>query len=560
MKRFISITAFIFLFLSTFAQSFDMSDNARKERMKKDVHLLASDSLLGREAGTKGEIMAMHYLADQFKKINLKPVLKDNTYFQRFEFIRGATYEDETEFRAGDEFLQAGKEFYPLSQSASADATAELINMGFGLETDDMQDNDYAGKENIKDKAFLIELSVPGGAKNFAKYAEQAKIKHKIKTAEKHGAAAVVFVNSDPELRAPSDKLSMRVVPADIPVVFVKKSAAAKVKEQIGKQVKLSVKIRKIRKDAYNLIGMIDNNAGRTIVYGAHYDHLGMGGPSSRYLGPPKVHNGADDNASGVAGILEIARKLRTRGHQKFNYLIIAFSAEEHGLIGSSYFTGSKAYDMDKIVAMINFDMIGRMEENKLHIAGTGTAKEWDDLIESSNELDLQIKTSASGTGGSDQMSFYLDSIPVLFYFTGLHDDYHKPADDADKISFGGMLKVLKTVENLYNLIPENKGLTYQKTESKRSGRNPAKYSVTLGVMPDHAFDGDGMRIENVIQGRTASEAGLKDGDIVVKMGEHEVDGMMSYMKALSKFKKGNKTTVKIRRGNKILEKKVQFK
>ncbi|MCF8332190.1 MAG: M20/M25/M40 family metallo-hydrolase [Bacteroidales bacterium] len=546
------------LFLS--AQEFEMNEQARIQRLNEDVHLLASDSLLGREAGTKGEFMAMHYLAQKFREMNLKSVLPDNTYFQEFEFVPGATYKYGTKLKIGERFFKLKEEFYPLSWSASKQIEAKVIDMGFGLISNDTLTNDYGSKDNIEDKIFLMETSVPGGIANFEKYEGKAELKNKIKTAQEHGAAAVIFHNNDPDMKNPSDELSLRVIPADIPVVFVKQKASELLRSAENKTVELKVRIRKIRKEAYNVIGFIDNQAPYTLVFGAHYDHLGMGGPSSRYTGPPKIHNGADDNASGVAGILEIARKLVNDKNDKFNYLIIGFSAEEQGLVGSSYFTESNVYDMDKITAMINFDMIGRMKNNTMRIAGTGTSSHWDEMIAKSNKEDLTIKTSKSGSGGSDQMSFYLDSIPVLFYFTGSHKDYHTPADDAEKLDFASMLQIIETVERLSSYIPKNEKLEFIKTESKKSGRSPTKYTVTLGVMPDHSFNGEGMRIGSVIQGRVSDEVGMKDGDIVIQMGEYKVTDMMSYMKALSNFKKGNSTIVKIKRGNKILEKKVQFK
>lgn len=560
MKR-ISFTLLFLLsvgFIS--AQQFDFNDQSRINRIKSDVEILASDSLLGREAGTKGEVMAMNYLAQSFQKMKLKPIMKDNTYFQEFEFIAGATYQNGTSMLVGDQVLKLDKDFYPLSFSASKSVKAELIDMGFGLETERPKTNDYSGKEDIKGKIFLMELSVPGGASNYEDYAEKADLKQKIKTAAKHGAGGIVVVNNDQHLRDPAQKISLREITADIPVVFVEGEAGRTIKQNIGKEVELNVRIRKIRKEAYNVAGLIDNDAPYTVVLGAHYDHLGMGGPSSRYVGPPEVHNGADDNASGVAMVLELARKLKLKESKNLNFLIIAFSAEEHGLVGSSHFVKSNAYNTDKITAMLNFDMVGRMEDDKLHISGTGTSPAWDDLTRQSNVHDFNIKTSKSGTGGSDQMNFYLDSIPVLFYFTGIHDDYHKPSDDADKLNYASMLKITGTVEQLISEMPYQDKLKYNKTERDKSKRRPADFSVTLGVMPDHSFDGKGMRIGSVIQGRVSDEAGLEDGDIVIQMGEHEITDMMSYMKALSEFEKGSKTTVKIKRGNKILKKQVQFK
>lgn len=560
MKRIYIAIVFLLIAGTLSAQQVEFNDQSRIHRFKTDVELLASDSLLGREAGTKGEVMAMNYLAREFQKMKLKPVMDDNTYFQEFEFIAGATYQNGTSMIVGDQAFKLDEDFYPLSFSASKSVEAELIDMGFGLKTKDTKTNDYSTKKDIEGKIFLIELSVPGGAANYEDYAEAAKIKQKIKTAEKHGAAGIVIVNNDKQMRDPLQKISLRKVKVDVPVVFVKGDAGKKIKNKTGEQAKLSVNIRKIRKEAYNVVGLIDNDAPYTVVLGAHYDHLGMGGPSSRYIGPPKVHNGADDNASGTAMTLELARKLKTSGNKNFNFLIVAFSAEEHGLVGSSHFVKSNTYNSDKMTAMINFDMVGRMEDDKLQINGTGSSPAWDKLISHSNIHDLDIKTSKSGTGGSDQMNFYLDSIPVLFYFTGIHDDYHKPSDDAGKLNYASMVKIAETVEKLISDMPHQKKLKYRKTKSGKTSGRPSDFSVTLGVMPDHSFDGKGMRIGSVIQGRVSEQAGLKDGDIVIQMGEHEITDMMSYMKALSKFEKGNKTTVKIKRGNKILEKQLQFK
>ncbi len=558
--RHISFIFLLILPVYVCAQHFDMQDKARINRMKEDISLLASDSLLGREAGTKGEIMAMHYLADKFKEIKLNSILEDGTYFQEFDFVAGATYEHGTSLQIGNRFLKMDNDYFPLSYSASAKAGGTLIDMGYGMETGDPATNDYSGRSDIKGKVFLMEAYVPGGARNYEKYSDQAKLKHKIKTAEKHGAAAVIFVNNDPDLLDPENNISLRVVPANIPVVFVKGEAGEHIKQMEGESVKLSVNIRKIRKSAYNVAGLIDNGAKYTVVLGAHYDHLGMGGPSSRYPGQPQVHNGADDNASGVAAILEVARSLKNENRKDHNYLIIAFSAEEHGLIGSSCFTESGDYNLNQITAMINFDMIGRMRDSIMHIIGTGTTRDWEDMIEKSNEdQKLKLKTSKDGSGGSDQTSFYLNDIPVLFCFTGTHDDYHKPSDDEYKINYPGMLMLIRHVEDIIAQIPADKKLEFVETESKKQSR-PTRFSVTLGVMPDHTFEGVGMRIANVINGRTADNAGLKDGDIVLQMGEYEVTDMMSYMKALSGFNKGNKVKVKIRRKNKILEKEVQFK
>ncbi|MFO8054133.1 MAG: M20/M25/M40 family metallo-hydrolase [Bacteroidales bacterium] len=542
------------------AQQFDFSDSARIRRLKNDIYVLAADSLLGREAGTKGEIKAMHFLAEEFQKIKLQPILPDDTYFQEFEFVDALTYEKGTSFKGKHNGFTLKEEYYPLAFSASSGIEAELIDLGYGLDTDDPQTNDYEGRQGLEGKIFLINLSVPGGAENYEDYADIADIRSRINTAEQYGARAVVFINDDPGLRDPEDKLSLRISPADIPVVFVNDKAKEKIRSMEGQQLELKVNIRRIRKKAFNVVGKINNNAEYTLLIGAHYDHLGMGGPTSRDTGAPEIHPGADDNASGVAGMLEIARKLKTQPDERFNYLFVAFSAEEKGLLGSSRFLDSNVYDYGKITAMLNLDMIGRMEEQDLHISGTGTSELWEKLVKQANSDNLVLTTSRSGTGASDHLSFYMQNIPVLFYFTGIHEDYHKPSDTPDKINYPGMLKVIRTVENLAGRIPNEEKLDFQKTGSSRSGRRPKQFSVTLGVVPDHSFDGEGFRIQHVIEDRAAEKAGLHDGDVIIQMGEHEIKDITSYMKSLSKFKKGNKTTVKIKRKNKILKKTVIFK
>lgn len=307
-----------------------------------------------------------------------------------------------------------------------------------------------------------------------------------------------------------------------------------------------------------NVAGFIDNGAKQTVIIGAHYDHLGYGAHGSLHTGEPAIHNGADDNASGVAVMLFLAEKLKT-ANKGNNYLFIAFSGEERGLWGSNFFTKEPTLKLKDVNYMINMDMVGRLnEENKLAINGTGTSPVWKDALEKLTNGRFDLVLSESGVGPSDHTSFYLKDIPVLHFFTGQHDDYHKPTDDVEKVNFEGMDKIGNYIFNLISDLDDDGELEFTKTKDEDKNNTP-QFSVTLGVVPDYLFDGKGMRISGVKEGRTADNAGLQEGDIVIKMGDIEVVDMMSYMNGLAAFKKGDKTTVIVKRGEKELKKKVKF-
>ena len=308
-----------------------------------------------------------------------------------------------------------------------------------------------------------------------------------------------------------------------------------------------------------NVIGYINNNAEHTIIIGAHYDHLGMGGEGSRYKGEPAVHNGADDNASGVAVIIELAKYLK-ENNKKHNYLILAFSGEEKGLWGSNYYMKNPTIDTSKISYMMNFDMVGRLGASyKLMVYGTGTSPSFGWVLDKANDpVMFHLMKKESGVGPSDHTSFYLKGYPVLHFFTGQHEDYHKPTDDVEKINFDGMVLLLNYVEKVMTDLDGIEKLTYRKTKDEDSHKAP-KYSVTLGVVPDYLYDGKGMRIDGTSTDRPADKAGMKTGDVVIKMGDVDVPDMMGYMTALSQFKKGDTTDVVFLRDGKEMTLSVTF-
>lgn len=307
-----------------------------------------------------------------------------------------------------------------------------------------------------------------------------------------------------------------------------------------------------------NVVAFLDNQAENTVVIGAHYDHLGMGGESSLYREGMAIHNGADDNASGVAMMLHLAKELKQRNAPKGNnYLFIGFSGEEEGLLGSNYFVKNPTIDLQKVTYMINMDMVGRLNnENTLAVYGIGTSPIFKKVI-NDNAGELNIIENESGVGPSDHTSFYLSEIPVLHFFTGQHEDYHKPTDDTEKINFEGMEMVSKYILNIIKDLDKQDKLLYQKT--KNESEVVPDFKVTLGVVPDYLFGGKGMRIDGVSEDKPAQKAGLQKGDIVLKMGEYEVTDMMSYMKSLSKFEKGQTVMVTIERNAKPMVVEVTF-
>lgn len=305
-----------------------------------------------------------------------------------------------------------------------------------------------------------------------------------------------------------------------------------------------------------NVIGFLDHGAAYTVVLGAHYDHLGYGEFGSLYMGPPAIHNGADDNASGVALIMEMAQRLATE--KKFNFLFIAFTGEENGLWGSNYFCKHPTYDLSKVSAMINFDMVGRLHEDKLAINGTGTSPVWPDLINAANIFNFKITSEETGIGPSDYTSFYLVDIPAIHFFTGAHEDYHKPSDDVQLINAQGMGMVADMVSKLIMVMEAKEKLVFTKTKEPDNSSSP-NMEVTLGVLPDYLYDGAGMRIDGVRDGKPAALAGMLKGDVIMKLGDMDVKDIYVYMEALSKFHKGDKTTLIALRDGKEMEFTIQF-
>jgi Tol biopolymer transport system component len=301
----------------------------------------------------------------------------------------------------------------------------------------------------------------------------------------------------------------------------------------------------------HNVIAYLDNKASKTIIVGAHYDHLGLNehNNSTKANSKGEIHNGADDNASGVAGVLELARMFsQNKTIENVNYVFALFSGEEDGLIGSKKLAEIVKSKYPNIIAMLNMDMIGRLNDKKeMTVGGVGTSPIFPDLVEKVKPAGYNITLDQSGVGPSDHTSFYLKDIPVLFFFTGTHNDYHKPSDDEDKINYYGVQNCTDYAFRILSDISAQDTVTFTKTKINAE-KTRAKYKVTLGVMPDYTDHGDGLHVDGVTEGRPADLAGIKEGDVLTKIGTCEIKEVYSYMECLGKINSGDELPVTFKR------------
>ncbi len=317
-----------------------------------------------------------------------------------------------------------------------------------------------------------------------------------------------------------------------------------------------------VKINATNVIGFLNNKANKTIIIGAHYDHLGLNEHhnSTEMNSAGKIHNGADDNASGVAAVLELARVLsETKNANQANYVFALFSGEEDGLMGSKKFAETVKSKYPNVVAMINLDMVGRLNKDKvLTVGGVGTSPFFTEIIHKNKPAGINLAIDSSGVGPSDHTSFYLKDIPVLFLFTGTHSDYHKPSDDTEKINFEGLSILTNYTLNMVSDLAKAATIPFTKTKISQSKAVP-KYKVTLGIMPSYADSKDGLHIDGVTENRPAAHAGIQAGDILKKIGNCVVTEVYSYMDCLAKINSGDVLPVTISRDGKEITVPVTF-
>ncbi len=553
MKRNIPLVISTILVLAGCSPSGQLTrDNSRMlENLKSHIGYLADDKLEGRRTGTKGEELAVEYISNQFNSIGLLP--KGTEHFvQTFIVNDGKMIDSVTTLSINGKALSAGKDFFPFPYSP--DMTLE------SLPSIAVQE---AGMPWFFDLKETLEENRNNPHFDLQDYIRKNSIK-----AKERGASAVLLYNTS----SIEDKLTFnpkdRSEKLDIPVLYISRSAADKYFSDKTEtlNLKMRVGISEKTRQGRNVIGYIDNNAATTVILGAHFDHLGYGedGNSRNTTHEPAIHNGADDNASGTAALIELARKLKSSQAKGNNYLFIAFSGEELGLYGSKYFTEKPTIDLKSVNYMINMDMVGRLNDSTkvVTVGGYGTSPAWGSYYSAlslqGKKQELQFKIDSSGTGPSDHTSFYRKDIPVLFYFTGLHTDYHKPTDDAEKINYTGQMAIINHINELITYTDQQPKLAFLKTREAQT-TTTARFNVSMGIMPDYTFAGNGVRADGVSEGKPAQKAGLKAGDIILQIGEYKVGSMESYMQTLTKFKKGDRAKVKYKRGEQELETEVEF-
>lgn len=575
-KFLLQLSLIIFISCSTVKIPYT-TDQIVQYDIYKHLSFLASDELKGRGTGTPEIDKAAEYIARYFKTLGLKPK-GSNGYFQYFKVTTDLQLQKENSLivNVNEEQIpfKLKKEFQPTGFSANGNIEGELVFAGYGIEAEDLGYNDYANID-VKDKIALIMRYSPEGDKPDTKFEFKVQSNFKVAIAKNKGAKGVILftgpntVDNDRLISLIPDPAVMN---AGIPVVSITTDKAIQIFEKAGMNLlkiqreidstqtpkkvelgnlkaKLKVNLKPIIKDTRNVIAFLEGNEpvlkNEIIVIGAHYDHLGMGGRGSLASSKePQIHNGADDNASGTSGLLELAEYFSSKRKElKRSILFIAFSGEELGLLGSKFFVENPTVPLENIVAMINMDMIGRLSEYKLTIYGTWTSPKWKPLLNQLNSDSLfKFNFIDGGFGPSDHSSFYSKNIPVLFFFTGTHQDYHKPTDDFDKINYPGMEKVLKLVSNvIYDLTtnPEKIEFTKVQGEAPQQGRR-MNVRVYVGTIPDYSEQVEGFKIAGVNDGSPAEKAGLKSGDIIIKFGEKTVKNIYDYMYAMQGYKPGD--------------------
>jgi hypothetical protein len=564
------------------------------------IKYLASDELKGRGDGSPELNRAAEYIASRFKQYGLDPAGDDGTYLQHFTITVGANLGPNniltSRMSGAEKTLQVSKDFIPFSFSESLSRTAPLAFAGYGITAPEFHYDDYQGLD-AKGKFVIVLRHEPQENNEKSVFAGRqltthAEIVNKAINARNHGAAGMILVNdtgNHPEAGDELIRFGTLAGPEEMNILAVQVKASLieewlkpsgktldGLRQAIDKdlsnhsfaldqseQAALRIDVEHIHKQVANVIGMIPGHDPQAhpqcLVIGAHYDHLGRGDQHS--LAPSQIgqiHHGADDNASGTSGLLELAHGLaRSRSSLKHTLVFIAFAAEETGLLGSSYYVTHPAVPLERTLAMINLDMIGRVADNKLYVGGTGTSPEFKQLVEEANKpVNFALRYSASGYGASDHMEFNAHSVPVLFFFSGLHSDYHKPSDTWDKIDAADGARAVQLVANVAG---ELDGLT-SKPQYVRVAEPamPAMgggggYGPYFGSIPDFGEMEHGVKFADVREGSPASKAGFKAGDVLIDFDGKKIENLYDFTYALRAHRPGDKVMVTVLRGvNKV--------
>jgi len=466
--------AFLFLCIVYLQEAFSQNpgSNPSVERMRYDVTLLASDSLQGREAGTPGEQMASAYISQKMAEIGLLP--KGNapgSYYSSFRMSFPVVFKD-VKLRVNDIEFQYSEDFGATDLSASGSVTAPVIYVGKGLNGSESPGNQEKEINDVKGK--IVILDIASKLKTNENDCIINEIVNKVKKLESKGAKGVILHNSS---NNPVENYlfgSPFTESLNIPVVYIARLPFNKIRKVKKGTGFLSVEIDRTISNPLNVIGWVDNKSAKTIIVGAHYDHVGITKDRKGDDKTPKIHNGADDNASGTAAMLELARWAVNNETLRHNYIFVAFSAEEKGLFGSKAFCSRSWVNNDTILYMLNMDMVGRLgcEGDTIHVLGVSSSPVWEQVLDNLEHPDFSVKKINGAPAFSDHAPFLKKEIPVIYFTTGIHPDYHTPYDDSGFINYEGMSEIqaylrqfLRAAEAL-PAIPFHKINTFQQTKA----------------------------------------------------------------------------------------------
>jgi hypothetical protein len=564
------------------------------EELRAHVKFLASDELEGRGSGTQGNEQAAAYIARQFENYGLSPAGDSGTYFQTFTFVSAVRLGTGNSLAlTGPGHVTTGLtpevDFRPLGFSSNGAVSGGLVFVGYGISAPESGYDDYSNVE-VTGKLVVAMRYGPDGNDLHSDLYKHTSFRNKARMAREKGAAGLILITGPND--EPTDELvrlsyDNSFASSGIPAISMKrlpveqalgrlhmdlKSVQDSIKanrrplsaELQGVSATLVTDVVQIKATTANIVGYLQGSAPdlkeQAVVVGAHMDHLGFGGAGSGSLLPDvhEIHNGADDNASGAAGLLELAEAFAAKKSSLARSLVfIAFSGEEMGTLGSSHYVNHPFVPLAQTAAMVNMDMIGKLRKDELTIYGTGTSPIWDEVLSKADPDSLfSIKKVPDGFGPSDHSQFYAKDIPVLFFFTGTHDDYHKPSDDWDKLNYQGEVTVLQFVSRVITDLSHGQdrpAFARTQTSSTMGGGDSRGFNVTLGVIPDYGEGSEGMKIGGIRPSGPAEKAGMKAGDIITRMAGKKVLNIYDYMGILGELKAGQEIDVDVVRDGKTL-------
>ncbi|MFN4299405.1 MAG: M20/M25/M40 family metallo-hydrolase [Thermaurantimonas sp.] len=556
MKRITYVLSFQFLLLCGYAQKCVDAEVIPVDKISYVVNELASERFQGRYPGSQGDSITVAFIIENLKELGFIPMGEAGNYTQPFSVKLQVKISDNTLIKTRKTIVKPNELVYPTRFSENGKAKGRLISPAFTVQSGVLA---LIEPRKVHKKIAMIDLfSLKELYENHGIDFKTFKIQDVIQLLQDHKAKGILLTSTRVSGIPVPDRFFETKEPIGLPVWYISKDLLEGLQKQ--KRIKVITQISENQVTTYNIAGFWENGAPYTIVIGAHYDHLGMGDKNSTYRGEPQIHPGADDNASGVAGALALANYIAEHGNRNFNYLFLFFGAEEQGLLGSKHWVSNPTYPMDRITAMLNFDMIGRLgDDRNLKISGTGTMPEWESAFRKLPCYNIIYQLSRGGRGPSDHTSFYNQNIPVLHFFTGLHPDYHKPSDIPARINVFGIRDIVALSASLIDYLAQLElPLTFTPTDDQLESR-PVRLSVTMGIMPGYNSDNKGLEVEGVTKGKPADKAGIMKGDYIVKIGDMPIRNIRDYMEALSRYEKGDTAPVQVLRAEKILELNVLF-